>query len=378
MIDYSAVPIVAVLAIIAAFTDFFSGKIPHRLIKWGLISAGIFNIFLIVWVLAGGKSDSISLVGKDSIQLYYFYAAVNFALAFLLGFILWWFGMWSAGDAKLFAVLALILPLSFYRDTYLNIFPSFALFFNVFLATFIILSVEFLYKSLGTVIKVIKQHEVRLKLFQISKHARKNVLNILTLFVAFFFFFMAMHICRDLMRSVIETFEKFNKPLMYMILFFLFAPIRKLLRYRFFLYTFVFFTLGYMYYALFMDKTGEALNEFYNISGLVVLLILFRSLYDYYTSRSDYAVIPVREIRPRQQLSANSLQDLISIEALQEPLKDYSGSLLEEEHACAIREYFEKHDQDKTVEVMRTIPFAPNILLGLILTIIMKGYVVTI
>ena len=57
--------------------------------------------------------------------------ALNSASALLCGFLIFHIGYWSAGDAKLFFAVSLLLPLKYYFRHFLPVFPAFCLFLNV-------------------------------------------------------------------------------------------------------------------------------------------------------------------------------------------------------------------------------------------------------
>lgn len=59
---------------------------------------------------------------------------LNGFLAFLFGFVLWTAGLWSAGDAKLFLAFALLFPLPLHAST--SFFPAFAILVNSFVPAF--------------------------------------------------------------------------------------------------------------------------------------------------------------------------------------------------------------------------------------------------
>ncbi|MFH1529365.1 MAG: hypothetical protein ABIK09_01380 [Pseudomonadota bacterium] len=118
------------------------GRISNRVLLLGLALGFAWHLFAWAWH-AGG----LGLYSFDMLQAkpmpYWVYVALNTGLAFGLGFLLWTLGLWAAGDGKLFGLLAFLLPLSVYRNNYLDWFPSFVLFFNTFIAVFAILVVEF-------------------------------------------------------------------------------------------------------------------------------------------------------------------------------------------------------------------------------------------
>ena len=108
----------AVIGLICAYTDIKYGKIFNKWIVFGLIYVFFLYVFLFSY--------------KTSID-YIFELILNGAIAFLVGYLLWHFKLWSAGDAKLFAVYAFLIPLHFYSKSYTPYFPSFNLLVNVFI-----------------------------------------------------------------------------------------------------------------------------------------------------------------------------------------------------------------------------------------------------
>lgn len=69
---------------------------------------------------------------------------INLAVAFGLGFLIWRFNLWSAADAKLFTAFAALIPLGFYSIGKIEYFPSFAFFTNAFIPVFVFLTAKIL------------------------------------------------------------------------------------------------------------------------------------------------------------------------------------------------------------------------------------------
>ena len=57
--------------------------------------------------------------------------AINTLISFVISFIIWKFGLWPAGDAKLFITFSFLLPFQYYTQTYLVFFPAFAFLINI-------------------------------------------------------------------------------------------------------------------------------------------------------------------------------------------------------------------------------------------------------
>ena len=67
---------------------------------------------------------------------------INTIISFSVGFILWYFEFWCAGDAKLFTLYSLLIPLTFYKYSAIKYFPSYIILFNVFIPLSIILLIK--------------------------------------------------------------------------------------------------------------------------------------------------------------------------------------------------------------------------------------------
>jgi len=117
-----------IIAFCTAYEDMKSGKIKNKLIAGGFLLGG--GIYLIGYFISVFEGDYILKIFLNSL------------IALFWGYLIWYFGGWSAGDAKLFSVLAFLLPFKYYRPNYfppLSYFPSFSILLNTFLLIIIFL-----------------------------------------------------------------------------------------------------------------------------------------------------------------------------------------------------------------------------------------------
>lgn len=108
--------LICLLGFGTSYTDLKKGIIPNKFVFPAIAGAFILNF----------------LNGFDFLPF-----LLNGFLAFLLGFFLWLASLWSAGDAKLFLAFALLVPFSFYNQALL--FPAFSILINSFVPMFILL-----------------------------------------------------------------------------------------------------------------------------------------------------------------------------------------------------------------------------------------------
>jgi len=114
--------------IITSYQDIKRNKIKNKFIVIVLIFALIINICIVGYLF----------YTNDNIKwLYVKEYLLNIVFAFFVGLLIWEGSLWSAGDAKLFLAYAAIVPLIIYQWGYVNNFPSFVILVNTFTPYFI-------------------------------------------------------------------------------------------------------------------------------------------------------------------------------------------------------------------------------------------------
>jgi Flp pilus assembly protein protease CpaA len=156
-------PFILFLGIITSYTDIKQGKIKNKTLLASLIAGTIVYILIILssFFNSGTVNDN-----------YFITLFLNTILALATGIVLWHFKLWSAADAKLFAVYAFLIPLSSYSSNIYNPFPAFTILMNTFVPFFmfyttknIFLTNKKLFKKFVKKIKLNKIIEIILSVF---------------------------------------------------------------------------------------------------------------------------------------------------------------------------------------------------------------------
>ena len=116
-------PMILYLGIRTSYEDIKQGKIRNKYIKAGIFYALAANAAIVGYYL---------LSGIPVRPEYFIDLSVNLLLAFAFGFAAWHMKLWSAADAKLFLAYAFLVPLSTFSNTYILFFPSFVILINTF------------------------------------------------------------------------------------------------------------------------------------------------------------------------------------------------------------------------------------------------------
>lgn len=117
-----------ILSVNVVKQDLAAQLIPNSLLlRFLKIGATMYVILLVYGILQDDKS-----------ALNYTQAAVvNAAIALPVGYLLWYFDIYSPGDAKYFAIAALFIPMETYAYQFVPFFPSLLVLINAYLIAFL-------------------------------------------------------------------------------------------------------------------------------------------------------------------------------------------------------------------------------------------------
>lgn len=114
--------------IITSLQDIKKNKVRNKWILITLILAVLINIGVMIYMSYTNHMATMFFVKQFFL---------NILFAFIVGFLIWEGSLWSAGDAKLFLAYAAITPLFVYKWGYVNSFPSYVILINTFTPYFL-------------------------------------------------------------------------------------------------------------------------------------------------------------------------------------------------------------------------------------------------
>lgn len=414
------------LAGTAALTDMVWGKVFNRVIGWGLIAAAAGLMLIGTWRLLGlptdldafpelgtfyaavaeaplppapepatwGHDDSrqVSVLPRgsdtgdasahDAAQInptflnYLGRVAVNAALAFVVGFGLWWFGMWAAGDAKLYAVLAALIPLGTYAGSFWPFFPAYVILFNTFLALMSLLVLELVVRFVRQAIRPTEEEVEAWK--TAGRWIRGHWKDMVIGFVGILFLFLVIKTLRMLTRDVMTGLTTItSSTLVFFLLFVLFHPLVKLMRKPWFGWPVVAATLGFVVWVTLFPTDHYNLRTVLHVSALMLGLVFFLLVYELYLNVFDFKPLRIWELRPRMILARKTTEILKEDQDLLEHKMGPVGpDGMSVEQVDTLRRWWIDRGKGGRIWVSRTIPFAPALFLGTLATVLLKGYLV--
>ena len=322
-------PLIFLVGIVTSYTDIRQGKIfnKHLLLALGILVTIYITILVGPWSLG---------------EKYFSNLIINFAIAFVVGFLFWHLGLWSAADSKLFAVYALLIPLTIYSKTYYALFPSLTLLINSFVPFFIGFSLKsFLMAPLNQ----------RKKFFSNIK-----LNDVLTLIMIIF---VMMWIPALVLRI-------FNIRLIFILslaIMFGFAFILKKLFDEKLIFVMTGFTILRIIFDYAYVSTWNFLTQFsYLTILLLIIFVLINSTSQFFVKK-----ISIKKIRPGMIL-AGKVYD-----GKKEVWLDHPAEGLTAKDVKTLLKLYKNKKIGDEVDIYQTIAFAPFMFAGALLTIILRG-----
>lgn len=321
------VPAIILLGVITSYEDIRYGKIRNKWIISGLIYSFIAYCGLISYYLLYGSVS----------QSYILELITNLLFAVIIGFSFFIIRIWTAGDGKLFIAFTALIPLMFYSSGYIKFIPAITLLINIFIISLIII---FSMDLTRINIKI---------LGKISKRALKEVLSLRDILKSLLEFFALSFVINLFLNYIgLQNSSVINLFLsLIIILFFNIIPGSSKIE------------LGLIMIIsiarLILDKSVYSFLFLYNFIIIFLIFIIFRTIINMIRELGkelSIKEIDITELKPGMIVNSS---------------RNFPESIDNEEIEKL------KKTGIKKVKINQTIPFAPLMFLGVIITLIIKG-----
>ncbi|KKP27972.1 MAG: hypothetical protein UR15_C0033G0004 [Parcubacteria group bacterium GW2011_GWA2_31_28] len=368
---YYFLPAILALGITTSYEDIRYGKIRNKWIIFALVYAIIIYSALIINSYFIGKVNTNYLIEL----------VANIGFAVIAGFSMWYFGLWTAGDGKLFIAYSALIPLSVYKYGYQEWIPSITLLINAFILGLIFM--------LGLIIYKLRLKELKKAILSFLKNffQPKQLLNSVV-------YLFAVYWIIEMLLSLIGIKQSYILKILLTLLLFS-AMQKKLGKSSFYL------TLALVLLRLAIDKS---IYSWAFLKNFIILIIIWRLIMGFFTGgiselgRELFSkernvkdlkpgmllgeLIEKKEKITKEELKALKKQENIEIIKnkksyyIKKPKTGFElNKFINEEAEGLTKEQIEKIRGIGIIKikVAQTIPFAPLMFLGIILTLIAKG-----
>jgi hypothetical protein len=354
---YLFLPGILLLGIVTTYTDLKEGKIRNK----HIIMAVVYS--LAAYIL-------LTILNWGSIRIGYFIELfIMCGLSLIMGFIMWYVGLWTAGDAKLFFAYSMLVPLSVYKHGHIPYFDSTTLLINTVVPISVYLSIDLMFKT------SLKQKLLFLKGALHPEEVFSLAISLFAFLWVTTFLFKLINLPMNyfvgtfLLLIVVMLFEKIFSPKLFKLVIIIISVLRfifdKSIYSYYFVEKFLLFLALFVILRFFIIKMGFlSLTKKTDLGllreGMVPAEVIckndgkyekqdwvFFSVFDHFQERisgKDYLFDPTQPL---------TKQDINKISALRKKLGF------------------------KHLRIQQTLPFAPFLFFGILLTLLINGDVIS-
>jgi len=374
MQDLFFLTVLFIIGAVVAYQDIVTGKVRNRLIVIGLSAGALGYLFLVIG----------ALLSADAGFVYLRRVLINVSLAWAVSFIIWYFGLWSAGDAKFFMLLSFLLPLKYYGDGYATVyFPSFILFFNTFIFVLLFILLEIFFKMIvgfGRFVSGFRGYRDNLKeqFYILINRIKKNKIRYLRLTWGYLCLFALVRIAgvhlREKLLEIAPVFENFIFIVMILLFRPLYVVFRKMKAQVLWLFTVI--LAVYFFYYIYGSPGGQDLGLSRIIGGFVgfmVVLSAVRMTIKLYLGKKEIIKIGLDKLKPKMVLTEDSAKKINRFLNEEKTKEKFYPDGLTLRQVDRIRNLSWKTSDLQELSIYKTFALAPFIFLGALATIFTRG-----
>ena len=355
---------------VCSYTDIKYGKIFNKWIVIGFLYGISFYVFLFFY--------NFFFIFQISNIKYLTEVGINCLISFFVGYSLWHFKLWSAGDAKFFTICAFLLPLKFYSKSYLPYFPSFNLLANLFIPLLFVLTSTAIY------LEIREFFDYRGKLKNIKKLSLKNLVFIIKnsakrffpLFLDYTFIFILFQKISSFREKIPGGDFLFNPSFLFFFMFFVAGHLNKIKKQKSWVSSFINVTVLLYYLYLIIFGRFETLKVILrNTFIFMVLITLFRQVLNFYIEKKEVKKIKIKDLKKGITPSKDDLYLILKRlkqQEIEKSLGEIKAEGLNEKQVKVIKELFVDNPNFE-IKIYKTFPFAPFMFLSVIISIFIKG-----
>lgn len=332
------ISLIGILGFYVTVTDFQQGIIQNKRLLQAFMIGFVLNLFYY------------GLFAKEFFQVY----AINFCVITILSVCLYAMHFWAAGDSKLFIVMTFLFPARFYDFGKQMLVPGIYSFVIIFL-------LAYFYVIIDTIILKIKKVQA-VRMFQI--HSKNLKLFLLRYFMSFLY----LNLFSACMRAFFyREYEKNQVMFMFFHIFLavLIQKVEWLRRYSILIFVAICNVILFM--------TTKQTYDFHILwkSYLILLLVL---AIRYVVSGYNYKEILTKEVQKGMILSSMTVMKFLPsrVKGLPRRTGEDMKYRISEEEAVAVKRWEKSKYGEPTVVIVRKVPFAVFITMGMILLFLIR------
>lgn len=336
-------------------SDILTGKIKNKDLVFCFLLGSV-SYLAILFLFAGDNYLGWSLVEYLKVSL------INFFIAVIVAYSVWDFGLWTAGDSKLFMVFSYLVPVNFYVKGFVDFFPGLVLLINIFIPAALFIFVISIINLIRWLSATEKDHKFY-RTFVVNELSNYIQVFELRKFLTSFLFVLAL-------SNIFMIILGQDKIILFLGLFIVSRIMQGAFKERKIFYmSLILCLLSFVTKAALVDIFWY--NELKNIIQMIVFVIIIfiiNRIVDFYIYSKDVETVGHKGIAPKMVLADDFVSNIKRI--AQKKFSEIRAEGINEDQASFLRSWALRNDEK--VKIYRTMPFAPWIFGGVILTLVLK------
>jgi len=390
--DILFLPMLLFIGLITSYEDIKYGKVRNKWLRLGLIWGILIIVFLYLWYpiaspvsrffyfeILGRAADSVAPVFTVSLA-YLNKVVLNAGVSLALAYLMWKGGAWAAGDAKLFFIYALLLPLKYYWKSFLPVFPSFALMVNIFIPIFAYLlfrsfffNTKYFYQSLRG--KRIKEQKDKRAPEQKSRGKWGKIKPKLVMVITFIALFMFINLFQEPIKNQtsidIISFQAF----IFAAIIIFGSSLRKVFDKTISFWLALGILASLLSYGLATSPVATWQTFYQSVLTMAVFMTLWtilRKMVDFHVLKTCAVEIDIDTLEPRMNIDENVLSEIKKDKEDKDKLGVLYPDGLTEKQVAVVREFLEQKKKTK-IKIYQPFPFVLWMFIGVMITLILKS-----
>jgi len=376
LMDFLLLPIIFILGAVTSLDDLRIGKIKNKYLIYG-VAGGI-----ICYCILAAKIIFFHAPLLFPIALF----LKNVSISCLVSFFIWYFGFWSAGDAKLFMLFSFLVPLHYYGTSYpIPNFPSFILLANTFSVVFMFIILEIFIKLILRMFAALKRMRLpRIDFKTLRGFFSKKISSLnyrkkdyAKIALGYLSIFMFMNILRLLVFIKVDSRFASLFGIVCIIIGFSFQKLGTVLKKK--TIVILISTLNIVFLAIILltatdvPRTMQALLQ--NFTFFVMVMTIVSKAIQSFLNTAEIIKIKSCQLRPGMLLGHESVVKICSIFKKKGLPERFYPDGITEEQSNLIKETAQDETELSEVSIHKTFALTPFIFIGVLLTILKQGVI---
>lgn len=349
-----SIALIISLCVITTYSDLKHGKVFNKQIVKFLICGLLLNIIFFYYVFINKQLESIMIIRY----------IINLAICCGISYSMYANKTWGAGDAKLFIVIVNLMPYSFFDRESLNFFPGFMLLVIIFSESFIYLVVE-------TITFLVIDIRKGMGFESVAFWKKINIHLLFKLLNCYLFSFFLCTVVSELLNYYEPEIFLSNRGLSMVLNVSLISLSLTYLKDKLIAIITVLSVIAHFIIKYYIFGVFQPLLTV-NVSVVAALLIIM--FIKYLGSIYNYKEIPTEEVKAGVIVSFDTIIMFSKsrIKGLPQFTSEDTDTRITDGEVNSILLWGKSKSENKTIRIVRHIPFAPFISFGTILFMILN------